>query len=707
MKQVKRASLAFVLAMVLATGLVPAGALTALAEPANTPAKTSQDSSTTNEITATTGGVCQAAEEPSADASASEPATDGILVIPNANSWLRSGDMAEQQLEQAGLRVTDRMETFDGVILAAEPTEGQSDEEAAAAAQALPGVATAQPNYLYSLIDDVVEPAPANAATPEAIATPASPATDTPTPGSSLLATPRANDPFAQISSPTTNPNQYWLYNAGLIDAWNSATTDGTVTVAVLDSGVKASHEDLAANVLRNLAWDAYYNKPLDFANANEGDNGGHGTHVAGIVAGVANNAKGIAGASYNACVLPVKVVDDSASKGSTTKSLIAAYEYVFALAEAGRCPDIRVVNMSLGSYNEAVNDRLFENAITRARNEFGIVTVCAGGNGDSVTPYTKPSYPSDFAASVSVTALEPDGTNIVWSDYNQYKDISAPGRNVWSTIVNNNSVANGPYGPKSGTSMASPLVAGAFALLFAAVPDATVDEACEAVYATARAINDPVNDRRQTSGSHGAIDVAAALNYLEANHVKHFDDVHEYDWFYDTVNFATENGIMNGYAGTNLFGPNDVMTREQAAAVLYNYLGHGAIAPAAPQTDINQADWYARPVNWAIATGYMNGYDSRTFGVGDSLTREQVACIIANVTGNSTTQANPAKFNALPDHNATSSWARIGTIWAVDKGVINGVEQPDGTRTLSPLTPATRAEMAAVIKNAILSGLL
>ena len=166
MKQVKRASLAFVLAMVLATGLVPAGALTALAEPANTPAKTSQDSSTTNEITATTGGVCQAAEEPSADASASEPATDGILVIPNANSWLRSGDMAEQQLEQAGLRVTDRMETSDGVILAAEPTEGQSDEEAAAAAQALPGVATAQPNYLYSLIDDVVEPAPANAATP-------------------------------------------------------------------------------------------------------------------------------------------------------------------------------------------------------------------------------------------------------------------------------------------------------------------------------------------------------------------------------------------------------------------------------------------------------------------------------------------------------------------------------------------------------------
>ena len=702
MKQIKRASLAFVLAVVLATGLVPAGALTALAEPANTPAETSQDSSTSSgEITATTGGVCQAAEEPSADTSASEPATDGILVIPSTDSWLRSGDMAEHQLEQAGLRVTDRMETSDGVILAAEPTEGQTDEEAAAAAQALPGIEAAQPNYIYSLIDGVEEPAPADAATPEATASPISPTSDT-----STASPPRANDPFAQTSSPATNPNQYWLYNATLTDAWNSATTDGSVTVAILDSGVRANHEDLSANVLRNVAYDAFYDKPLNFNDANQGDLNGHGTHVAGIIAGVANNGIGIAGGSFNANIVPIKVTSDENSKAST-QSLVMGYEYMLSLVETGKCPNIRVVNMSLGSYDSALNDSLLKSSITRARNEFGVVTVCAGGNGNSVTPRTDPSFPSDFEACVAVTALEPDGTNIVWSDYNQYKDISAPGRNIWSTYIRENSLANGPYASLSGTSMASPLVAGSFALLFAAVPDATVDEACEAVYATARAIDDPVNDRRQTSGSHGAIDVAAALDYLEANHVKHFADVHEYDWFYDTVNYATTNGIMNGYAGTNLFGPNDVMTREQAAAVLYNYLGHGAIAPAAPQADINQTDWYARPVNWAIATGYMNGYDSRTFGVGDSLTREQVACIIANVTGNSTTQANPAKFNALPDHNATSSWARTCVTWAVDKGVINGVNQPNGTRLLNPGGTATRAEMAAVIKNAIFSGLL
>lgn len=703
MKQIKRTSLAFVLAVVLATGLVPAGALTALAEPANTSAETFQDSSTSSgEITATTGGVCQAAEEPSADASASEPATDGILVIPSTDSWLRSGDTAEQQLEQVGLRVTDRMETSDGVILAAEPTEGQSDEEAAAAAQTLPGVAAAQPNYIYSLIDGVEEPAPANAVTPGATAAPTTPTTSTASP----LATSRANDPFAQTSNSAINPNQYWLYNATFTDAWNSATTDGSVTVAILDSGVRANHEDLSANILRDVAYDAFYDKPLNFNDANQGDLNGHGTHVAGIIAGVANNGIGIAGGSFNANIVPIKVTNDENSKASTL-SLTMGYRYMLSLVETGTCPNIRVVNMSLGSYDSALNDSLLKNAITRARNEFGIVTVCAGGNGNSVTPKTEPSYPSDFEECVSVTALEPDGTNIVWSDYNQYKDISAPGRSIWSTYIRENSLANGPYASLSGTSMAAPLVAGAFALLFAAVPDATVDEACEAVYATARAINDPVNDRRQTSGSHGAIDVAAAVNYLEAHHVKHFADVHEGDWFYDTVNYATSNGIMNGYAGTNLFGPNDVMTREQAAAVLYNYLGNGAIEPAAPQTDINQTDWYARPVNWAIATGYMNGYDSRTFGVGDSLTREQVACIIANVTGNSTTQANPAKFNALPDHNATSSWARTCVTWAVDKGVINGVEQANGTRLLIPGGTATRAEMAAVIKNAIFSGLL
>lgn len=611
-----------------------------------------------------------------------------------------------------------------------------------------------------------------------------------------MLAQSVVNDPFTAVStSSTTYMNQYWAYSTNLVEAWETYQGSNDVVIAVVDSGALTVHEDLYDNILHDLAWDAYNQTPLDTTLGKGGDvaANGHGTHVAGIAAAVANNGKGLAGASFNCSLLPINAVNPASGSGSL-RALIRAYEYIFELVDAGKA-NVRVVNLSMGAYYTSSGrtplDIELEAIIQKARDKYGIATVCAAGN----KAKTEKLYPSDYDACISVTALEPDGTNWVSSDYNEYKDISAPGEHIWSAkatplevVEEDEEVDNGvtegtdfedesgenpsdegatggdstgedasepaetpeattpsdsdtpedpatgegsdvaksssletlssatdgiydEYSCLSGTSMAAPIVSGAVALMFSAFPDATVDEVCEALYATAAPVVDSEVDRSEVSGSAGALDAKAALDYLDEHHYKKFVDVKEGNWFFEAVNFATKNGIMNGDAdGSGKFRPNDGLKREEAAAVLYNYFGNGETAPATDHTDVKQGAWYDDAVNWVVANGLMTGHAGTTrFGVGDMLSRQELACLMVNVVGVDleTAELDDTKFLALPDHGDTRFWAEPSVIWATSQGVINGVANPDGTRSLMPQKAVTRAEMAAVMMNAITSGLL
>lgn len=179
--------------------------------------------------------------------------------------------------------------------------------------------------------------------------------------------------------------------------------------------------------------------------------------------------------------------------------------------------------------------------------------------------------------------------------------------------------------------------------------------------------------------------------------------------WYAGPIQKAHDLGIMNGYADTTLFEPEDTLTREQAATVLYNYLGNGDTAsPDAPQDDMVQGEWYSEAVNWAVANGIMNGYDgTEEFGVGDPLTREQFAAIIANACEADTEDLGADTLVSYPDAGSVSDWAEGVMAWAVENGVVNGFEMPDGTRELRPTVIITRGEMAAMMVNAIEAGVL
>ena len=629
--------------------------------------------------------------------------TDGIIVTvsqPGAGEVALLSD-ARAALDEAGIATGDVVSSDDGtLVLEARPAEGQTDEQALATALDLPGVTDAQLNYVYQIIEPVADDPAATglATTPDAITT------------QTLRQTILANDPYAQVSSPSAARNQYWLYSANIVDAWELARSQNVVTVAVLDSGITLDHPDLEDNILADLAWDSYYERTLVETGyvSDTTDNGGHGTAVAGVVAGVANNGTGVAGASYNANILPIKVVNDTTAKTNTV-ALANAFEYLLGLVKSGKAPNVRVINMSLGGYGDAfAEDDLLHSYISDARDDYGIVIVCAGGNGSNGQPQTEPIYPADYEECISVTGHEKDGTNLTYSDYNAYKDISAPGQSILSTSK------NGDYASNSGTSLSAPIVSGTVALMLYAEPNATPDEVYEALCQTATPVVDPDHDRTipdengVVSGSHGALDAGAATSYLK-EHVTRFKDAVQGDWYYNSVMFVGTRGIMNGYNnGQGYFGALDLLARQDAASLIYNLLGHGQDAPDHGFADVVDGSYYQTAVNWCAEQGIFKGYaGTNLFGVNQPISREELMCVIYNIAAEKGAQVDASAFYAMPDHASTNSWAVNAAKWVLSTGVINGSKQPDGSTLLLPWALTTRGEMAAIMMNSIKNGVL
>lgn len=182
------------------------------------------------------------------------------------------------------------------------------------------------------------------------------------------------------------------------------------------------------------------------------------------------------------------------------------------------------------------------------------------------------------------------------------------------------------------------------------------------------------------------------------------FADVDQTAWYHLAVDWAVETGAMRGYANSDDFGPDDTLTRAQMAAVLYNIAGSPEVEAGELRPDCLAGSWYVSPVTWALEKGVFHGYDDGTgnFGPNDSLTREQAACVLMNaaeVAGEDVSQR--ADLSAYPDADDVSDYAREAMEWAVERGLISGVETEDGGRVLDPQGTCTRAQLAALLMNA------
>jgi thermitase len=268
-------------------------------------------------------------------------------------------------------------------------------------------------------------------------------------------------------------PELYGLEKVGAPAAWDLTTGSSDVVVAVLDTGIAYSHPDLAANVFQNPSdcdgngldddGNGYVDDchGIDTTNGDSDpqDDNGHGTHVSGTIGAVGDNAEGVVGMNWAVTILACKFLD--ADGVGYISDAVECLDYVKSMKDAGL--DVVATNNSWGggAFSLAMLDAI------EAQMESGILFVAAAGN-SSGNSDEQPILPASYFVPnvISVAATDEDDLRAGFSNYGRHTvHLSAPGVHVLSTLP------AATYGSYNGTSMASPHVAGAAALLRAADP--------------------------------------------------------------------------------------------------------------------------------------------------------------------------------------------------------------------------------------------
>lgn len=297
------------------------------------------------------------------------------------------------------------------------------------------------------------------------------------------------NDPaFSQLSGLNTISD----HDIDAPEAWDLSTGSSGMVVGVVDTGVFYDHEDLSQNIWVNpvecpggygtcqedgidddmngyvddfYGWDFYNNDNDPF------DDNGHGTHVAGTIAAAGNNGVGVVGVNWNTKIMALKFL--SASGRGTTSGAVQAIQYA-TMMKRDHGVDIRLTNNSWGGggYSQSLYD-----AIEESRSQ-DMLFVAAAGN-DSENNDVQPHYPASYDHDnvISVAATTTSGALSSFSNTGLTTvDLGAPGSHIYSTLPDHQ------YGYKSGTSMASPHVAGIAALAWSTDASATYDQVRDAV---------------------------------------------------------------------------------------------------------------------------------------------------------------------------------------------------------------------------------
>lgn len=315
---------------------------------------------------------------------------------------------------------------------------------------------------------------------------------------------PQFNDQWALANSGQRGGKQGADISATL--AWATTTGNDKLVVAVLDTGVDYTHEDLVENMwVRPATMAPYHDAELGTIDDLNGfnaidsaadpmDDNGHGTHCAGIIGAEGENNIGIAGVNWKVQIMPLKFMNSGGF--GTTKDAIEAINYVINRKKAG--VNVRIISASWGSTQKS---RALGDVIRNAY-ENDILFVAAAGN-SSVDNDRTPHYPSSYPNVISVAALDRHDQLASFSNWGvKSVMIAAPGVDILSTWLGNE------YEEKSGTSMATPVVSGVAALILAKNPRMSVDDLHKRLMDS----TDPIIALKGKTVTGGRINAAKAL---------------------------------------------------------------------------------------------------------------------------------------------------------------------------------------------------
>jgi subtilisin family serine protease len=390
------------------------------------------------------------------------------------------------------------------------------------------------------------------------------------------------NDPnFSQQSA--------YLQAMNLTAAWDTTTGTDSMTMAIIDSGVQLNHPDLAGRLVPG--WD-FVNRDSD-----PSDDFGHGTMVAGIAAASTNNGRGVAGATWQGRIMPIKVLD---SQGQADDEDIAAG--IRWAVDHGAS----VLNLSLGGPGEGTG--ILQQAVNYANSRNAVVVAAAGNDGDKgVSVATAPHYPAACAGVIAVGATDAAGNHASFSSYGNWIDVVAPGAVTENPARGSATTMRGStYGAGSGTSFSAPLVAGVAFLMRAANPNANQATISNRLIGSARDLG--------TAG----VDAVFGAGMVDA-----------------TAALAAVSGAFSS-ASTN--GSGYWMLGEQGA--VYRFGGAGFMGSAALTGGAAGADLEPTPSSggyWVIdSAGHVFGFgDARYHGGADALLPgEQVTSLSTTPSG-------------------------------------------------------------------------
>lgn len=287
------------------------------------------------------------------------------------------------------------------------------------------------------------------------------------------------------------------------------------VRIGVIDTGVRLDHEDLqgvinadlSVEIVRDTGTGTCSTQPLrgdGFLNGTEEQNSNtvHGTHVAGIIAAEGGNGVGIQGvasvgnSSGQNTVADIVAIDAFTVKNTKGEDASTVADVVYAMKYA-KDHGCRIVNLSLGTANDS---EILKSTCADLK-ENGITIVCAAGNSGTSAPI----YPADYDSTIGVINIDSTGNKNSSSSYGNAKDLSAPGTKIFSTYSNGISA----YGYLSGSSMASPVVSAAAAMLLYVDPSLKPDQIKEVLCDTA---TDLMEAGKDIYTGYGAVNIENAL---------------------------------------------------------------------------------------------------------------------------------------------------------------------------------------------------
>jgi len=445
-----------------------------------------------------------------------------------------------------------------------------------------------------------------------------------------------------------------------------AAAAPEPIRIAFVDSGISTRHID-PDHVAEG--------KNYVFPDSDTLDRIGHGTATAGIVLGAAD--QGVTGVCPEAVAIPLVVMDAYPSgviKNGGTEALCQA---IMDAVDIFRC---QIINISLSA---AEDTQALHDAVDHAEAQ-GVLVVSAVGNDGAEG---SDCYPAAYDPVIAVGAADGDRP----ASFSQRgADLLAAG--VQLTAATHRSSLRPTT--VSGTSYSCALVTGFCARLLQQYPGLAPAAARQALYCLADDLGAPGYD---AESGWGLIQTGRTIPDA-------FSDVGTESWMFPGAFYAAAHGLMNG-VGSGSFAPDASLTRAMSVTILWRMAGQPPTETPVGFLDVAADAWFADAVRWAAQAGIVSGYDAELFGPDDNLSREQLAVMLfryaayiaAEDAENAPAPETAAEETALDrfaDAGEISPWATDAMRWAVDCGALTGI----GADRISPLAPATRAQVATIL---------